>query len=58
MGSAIQKGYMGGYPPHVLGPARFPGTGGAAIDGADPAEAGRRKVGVHIGRGSKGGGGV
>ena len=40
MGSAIQKGYMGGYPPHVLGPARFPGTGGAAIDGADPAESG------------------
>ena len=38
---------------HGPGPEGVPGPGGAEIDGADPTEAGRRGVGLHLGVGGK-----
>ena len=49
---------VGGYPPHGTCTGGFPGLGGAANDGADPAAADGREVGVHLCRDSKSGGGV
>ena len=44
-------------PPYGQGPGGVPGPGGAAFDGAAPAAAGRREVGIQLDCDSKGGGG-
>ena len=49
---------MGGYPPHGKVPGGFPIPGGSATDGADATEEVRLKVGVHLDRVGKRGGGV
>ena len=49
---------MGGYLLHGPCPGGFPGLCGATIDGGATAAAGVLEVGIHIGGGSKGGGGV
>ena len=47
----------GWLPPAWSGSWGIPVQGGAAIDGADPAEVVRQEVGIHLGGGGKGGGG-
>ena len=43
---------------HGTGPGVVPGPGGVTVYREAPAETERRKIGVHLGGGGKGGGGV
>ena len=49
---------MGDYPPHGPGPGGVSGPGGATIDRAVTAAAGRREMGIHLDGGGKGVGGI
>ena len=49
---------MGGHPPYGQGPGGVSFPGGDMDDGKSPAEDNIWDVEIHLGRGSKGGGGV
>ena len=56
VGVAIRCRDGGGYPPHMMGPWRFPGPGGTDTDMAAPTLEVRQEVGVHLSGGGKTGG--
>ena len=54
VGTYFWRGDMGDYPTHGPGPGGVSGPGGATINRAVTAEAGRQETGIHLDSGGKG----